>query len=99
MCSGDAEVVGMEESSTPTTMASEGFVSSERKESVVMVVDDEDDEASKDCWNHREASDSGDGEFKKMSKSGTHASIFAVEVEAMEIGVDKTAEKRGKIIK
>ena len=54
------------------TTASQGFVSSERKEPVVMVGVDE---ALKDCRNQREASKSGDGEFIKMSNSGTQASI------------------------
>ena len=34
-----------------------------------------DDEALKDCFSHVEASDSGVGELRKMSKSGTHCSI------------------------
>lgn len=57
------------------TTASQGFVSSDRKEPVVMVVADE---ALKDCCNQREASNSGDGEFIKMSNSGTQASIAKV---------------------
>lgn len=39
-----------------------------------------DDEALKDWFNHVDASDSGVGEVKKMSKSGTHCSIFACSV-------------------
>lgn len=57
------------------SIVSSGFISKERKEAVVIgaVVADE---ALKDCFNHVDASDSGVGEFKKMSKSGTHCSIF-----------------------
>lgn len=54
------------------TTASQGFVSSERKEPAVMVGVDE---ALKDCCNQREASNSGDGAFIKISNSGTQASI------------------------
>lgn len=53
-------------------MASEGFERRERKEAVVTV----DDEAMKDCWSQIEASNSGDGEFVKMSKRGSQASIL-----------------------
>lgn len=60
-----------------TTMVSMGLIRNETKEAVVIggVVDDE--EEPKYRCNQREASDSGVGEFIKMSNRGTHASIFA----------------------
>ena len=42
----------------------------------VVIGDLADDEELKDWFNQRDASDSGVGELRKMSKSGTHASIF-----------------------
>lgn len=49
-----------------------GLVRSEKKEAVDM----EGDAALKDCCSHRDASDSGVAEFKKILKRGTQASIF-----------------------
>lgn len=65
-----------EEEEESLIVTSQGFVSREMKELVVIGLEvDDDDVALKDRCNQTDASVSGVGLFIKMSKSGTHGSI------------------------
>lgn len=74
------EVREAEEEEWPASMASKGLNNKETKEAVV-TGRLADAEVLKDWFSQRDASDSGVGELRKMSKSGTHASIFVSSVE------------------
>lgn len=68
-----------EECAMQWTFWLQDLVSNEMKEVVVsgtVVVVEVDNEELKDCCNQRDASVSGVGLFRKMSKSGIHCSIF-----------------------
>lgn len=66
---------GGEEEEWSTTMASKGFINKETKEAVEMRVLVDEEEVLKECFNHRDASNSGAGDLRKMSNSGIQASI------------------------